>query len=326
MRLRIRMRGERPMKNRYQILLAILSGILVCVSFPTLIGVRFPELGWLGWVALVPLFVAIRQSSPRRAFLIALISAAIWFFGSIFWVYRAMHTFGHLPGLTSFLVLVLLVAIVSVYLALAPMLARMIELRWRGEFIVLMPVVWTAIEILRNYFPCNGFPWSNVAMSQWRILPAIQIADLVGVYGVTFLLVWVNACLAEVVLRLRGERVPHLAGKIAVTAVLVATTFGYGFFRLHTIPEELSSSPSMTLGLVQGNIAQEEKWSKSAAQKNLDVHREGARRLAESDVEMIVWPEASFPWPIKTTDTSIDPRALGLNAGGVGGGRFRSPS
>ena len=55
------------MKTRTQILLALLSGVLVCVSFPTLIaGVHLPEMGWLGWFALVPLIVAIRGAAPRR--------------------------------------------------------------------------------------------------------------------------------------------------------------------------------------------------------------------------------------------------------------------
>jgi len=72
------------------------------------------------------------------------------------------------------------------------------------------------------------------------------------------------------------------------------------------------------VGLVQGNIAQDEKWERELAQKNLDVHREGAMRLAESGVEMIIWPEAAFPWPVEDSDTETDPRVLGFMEGGAG--------
>ena len=301
------------MKISRQLLLAALSGALVCISFPARFGdLHLPELGFLGWAALVPLFFAVRRASPRRAFLVTFVSAAVWYSSSLFWLYRAMNTYGHLPASTSVLVLVLLVVIISAYIALAPMFARLIESRWRGEFLVLLPAAWTAMEIFRNYFPANGFPWSNVAVSQWRFLYAIQISDVVGMYGVTFLVVWVNAFLAECAAKLAGQEVSRFAQKAAVTALLAAVTLSYGFYRMGEVIEGLAGRPSVSVGMVQGNIDQEEKWSKGAAQANLEAHRQGAKKLLESGVEMIIWPEASFPWPIETTDTEVDPRALGM--------------
>lgn len=306
-------------RTRYQVLLSILSGIMVCCSFPTNIkGIHFPEMGWLMWVALVPLFITVRVASPRRAFLLTFIAALVWYGGSVFWVYRAMHTFGHLPAVTSFLVLVLLVLIIAIYIALAPLIARFIQVRFKGEFIVWLSASWVAVEILRNFGPCNGFPWSNVAMSQWRILPIIQIVDVVGIYGLIFLIVWVNAFLAEFVVRLRGEDVQLIARKAIVTFILISTALSYGFWRLHTFPSVLSKYSSISVGMVQGNIDQEEKWSKDHAAKNLNIHREGTRRLLEGTSDLILWPEASFPWPVKTNDTDIDPQALGLPEESIG--------
>lgn len=304
---------------RLQIVLAVVSGVLVCVSFPTLIaGVHLPEMGWLMWVALVPLLLAVRRASPRRAFCIAFLSAIVWYSGSLFWVYRAMNTYGHLPAVTSALVLVLLVIVVAAYIALAPFLARLIETRWRGEFLVWLPAAWTAVEILRNFGPCNGFPWADVAMSQWRLLPLIQMCDLTGVWGLIFLIVWVNAFLAEAVARIRGEEVSRLLPKGIVTVLFLAAALTYGFVRLHAIPPTLGANPSMSVGLVQANIEQGEKWSPGSAQANLDAHRRGARRLLEAGVELIVWPESAFPFPVGTEDAAIDPRALGLPAAGTG--------
>jgi len=63
--------------------------------------------------------------------------------------------------------LVTLIVFLSLYTASAPALARFVQIRWRGEQMVLFPVFWTALEFCRSYAPFNGFPWSNVAMSQW---------------------------------------------------------------------------------------------------------------------------------------------------------------
>lgn len=307
------------MKLRYQIILSLLSGVLVCISFPTLIaGVQLPEMGPLMWIALVPLILAVRQAPPRRAFCLTFLAALVWYGGSLFWVYRAMNTYGHLPAVTSVLVLILLVVIVAAYIALAPLLARFIETRWRGELLIWLAVCWTAVEILRNFVPCNGFPWADVAMSQWRLLPLIQICDLTGVYGLIFLIVWVNAFLAEAIAKLAGETVARFVPKAIVTTLFIVATMGYGFYRLHAIPPELAENPSMSVGLVQANIGQEDKWSQGRAQANLDAHREGTKRLLEAGVELILWPEAAFPWPVEIDDTEIDPRALGFTTDGVG--------
>lgn len=312
------------MKTYLQILLSVLSGILVCISFPTLIaGIHLPEMGWIAWVALVPLIIAIRDRTPRSAFLITFLSGSIWYGGSIFWVWRAMHTFGRLPATTSFLVLVLLVFIVAAYIALAPMFARLIQTRWRGELIVWLPACWVAVELLRNYAPCNGFPWSNVAMSQWRILPLIQIVDIVGVYGLIFLIVWVNVFIAELIARFRNQEVSFLIPKAIMTLVLMAAAAGYGMYRLHQLPRTLSGHESLSVGLIQGNIPQEEKWVDERAGDILNIYRARTRRLVEAgNAEMLVWPEAAFPWHIKVTDTDIDPAVLGFRSSGLIGAPY----
>lgn len=302
------------MKTSLRIIFAVLTGVLVCFSFPTLIfGWHAPEMGWIAWVALVPLILAIRDVAPSRAFLITSLAALVWYSGSVFWVYRAMNTFGGLSPATSVMVLILLVLIISAYISFAPMLARLIQTRWRGELIVLLPVCWVAMEICRNYFPCNGFSWSNIAMSQWRLLPIIQIADVVGVYGLIFLIVWVNVFIAEVIARLMGDDVEQLFAKGAMTIILILVTLGYGFIRMNSIADAMADTPVIRVGMIQGNIPQEDKWEEGMAEQNLNEQRKLARQLRNAPVDLIIWPEAAFPWVIKTDVTDMDPVILGLD-------------
>lgn len=312
-------------------MLAVISGILVCFSFPTvLFGWHAPELGSLGWVALVPLFIAIRSETARKAFLLTFISALVWYGASLYWVYRAMHTYGKLPAVTSFLVTCLLVVIVAAYIALAPCLARAIALmrmkmpppphplpRGEGEgggwpMLVLLPTLWVGVEFCRNYMPCNGFPWSNIAMSQYKILPAIQIVDIVGVYGLMFAMVWVNQYLAELVLRIRKEQVANFMAKTVATLILAALIIGYGIYRLRTVPDSFKGVPSIAISMIQGNIEQGDKWDEAKAADNLNVYRQNARKLRDVPVDLIVWPEAAYPAYFSTQMASIRPQMLGL--------------
>ncbi len=301
------------MKPIIQIALAVLSGVLVAFSFPTMIaGVAFPALGWLGWVALVPLFFVIRSVGPRRAFLLAFLWGLVCFSVSLFWLYGAIHHFGHLSPGISVAVLVLLIVIQAAIMALAPLLARLIQLRWRGEFIVWIAVSWTALELMRNLGPANGFPWGNIAMSQWRFLPAIQIADLVGIYGVTFLVVWMNAFIADIIARLSGERVTFLPAKIVVTILLIGSTLIYGIVCLHTVPKIVDAAPTIQIGMIQANIPQDEKWAQDRAVANLDAHRMMAHKLERTPIDLIIWPESAIPWTISERELQVDAKVIGL--------------
>lgn len=304
------------MHRSHKILLALLTGLLVCCSFPTMVaGVRFPELGWLAWIALVPLLLAVRDSSPRGAFLLAFLSAFIFYGGSLFWLYRAIHGFGGIAVGIAVAVMCLLFVILAAFAGLALYVARLMETRWRGEFLIWVPVAWTAAEFARNVLPFGGFPWSNVAMALGQQLPFVQIADIVGVFGVIFLVVWVNAFLAEGVARLRGETVRLLLPKAVLTVLLVGAVVGYGLWRTGTVDRQIAAAPSLRVALVQSNISQEEKWRADRAQANLDRYRRATAELADA-ADLIVWPEAAFPWPMPTEAVSVEPLLLGLDEGG----------
>ncbi len=304
------------MKTRYKVLCSVLSGILLCFSFPTvLFGWHAPDMGWLAWIALVPLILVVRDEVPARAFLYTFVMGLVAYSGSLYWLYRAMHYYGGMSPALSVLVLVLLVLILSIYLALAPLVARFIQSRWRGEFIALLPVVWVAVEFCRNYVPMNGFPWSNVAMSQWKSLRVIQIVDVVGIYGLMFVIVWVNAFVAEVVMRLRGEKVRMLVAKAVATAVIVVATLVYGHVRYGDVARAEPSGGVLKVGIVQPNIAQEEKWAKERIVENLHRLRFATRRLRDAAVDLVIWPEASFPFPLATGESSLNPKVLGFDEG-----------
>jgi apolipoprotein N-acyltransferase len=282
-------------------------------SFPTvLFGWHAPNLGILGWVALVPLFVAIANASPRRTFVLAFMMGLAWFGGSLYWIFNALHVYGKLSISLSIVVTILLIVILAAYMALAPFLARFVTLRWKAEMIVFMPVAWVALELARTNFPMGGFPWANLAMSQWALLVPLQIVDLVGVYGLMFAMVWVNWYIAELILKFRGSEVRWLLPKLVVTSMIIVGMLGYGVYRLQTLNRSLEVGGMVNTAILQGNIRQSEKWDEQLATRNLNVHRKMTKRVFEAGADLIVWPEASFPFLVASDVKSANPRVMGL--------------
>ncbi|MGD8975848.1 MAG: hypothetical protein PVJ56_21290, partial [Desulfobacterales bacterium] len=99
-------------KAKKNILLAAISGILLTASFPK-IGIDF-----MAWFALVPLFWAIREFSPKSSFRMGLITGLIHFLSLLYWVVPVMLTYGFLPLYLSISILFLFSAVLALFIAL----------------------------------------------------------------------------------------------------------------------------------------------------------------------------------------------------------------
>lgn len=274
--------------------MVILSGLLIALSFPTvLFGWHLPNLGFLAWFGLVPLFLLIHDATPRKAFLYGFFTAAIFYTISYYWIYVALHDYGNLSPPVSLFVLLLLSFSMALYAGAACLLAKWFASKTDRKILIWLPCFWTLLEWARNYTPFGGFPWSNLAMSQSAYWPLIQIADLTGVYGVIFFMVWVNVWFAELILKIRGRDIPLFQSKTVVTLLFIFFVLGYGFFRNGSLKQEVLKAPLLKVGLIQPNIPQNEKWEEALLSKQKEIFQESVQSL-EDHVDLIVWPESSF--------------------------------
>ncbi|MCC7344285.1 MAG: apolipoprotein N-acyltransferase [Deltaproteobacteria bacterium] len=278
-------------------LLAALSGVIAAFTYPTVFAGRMmPELGWMAFFGWVPLFLAIRSARPRAAFARSFFAGLFHYGIAMYWLYTAMNSFGGLSPVVSVLALLLLVAVLSAYFGIIFWISQWLCRKNAWAMLWVRPFVWVGIEYLRGHVPAGGFPWSQIGYSQGGFLHFIQSADLFGVYGVTWLLVFCNEALAEIVVRWRrGER-PRALKTAAIAAVLVLANLAYGRYRL----DGDTAVPTRTLqvGVVQGNIPQEEKWQRSAAARSLETFQGGALALEQRGAALILWPEASMPYEL----------------------------
>jgi apolipoprotein N-acyltransferase len=273
------------------VILALVSGILLALSFP-----RY-GLPVLAWVSLVPLIVALFEIPrgwpafrPKRAFVLGLITGAAYFGGTVYWTGAVVQQFGGLGWPVAALVAALLVA----YLALFPALFALC-LGWLGSrigrrAILLAPAIWVTTELGRTYF-WSGFPWLLLGYSQTTVLPVAQVASLVGVFGLSGLIAFVSAALGYFV-------ICRSAGSIATLVSVVALVLGFaGWGNARMSDDSLTrQGRPLRVALVQGNIPQDQKWDAGQAGAILNTYLDLTRDAARRGAQLVIWPESSTPF------------------------------
>lgn len=279
---------------------AAFSGVLMVISFPVF------NLWPAAWFFLVPLLVCIRGKSGKEAFFLGAFAGVIAYLGLIYWVVVAVHRYGNILLPLAIPILLLLVMYLSLYWGAFTFLASYAQ--EKGGWIVLLafPALWVGLEYLRSFL-LSGFPWALVGYSQYLNTPLVQIADITGVYGVSFLVILINTLFFLWIVRWKGRKGLPLQGTI-FTFVLLALAVAYGYWRIN-VPVE--GEKRLQIGVVQGNIAQDVKWDKGFQRKTLTIYRNLTRELEGQSLALIVWPETALP-SYFPSGTELDGKVLAI--------------
>lgn len=276
-------------------LLAILSGILTALSQPTAIrGLVLPDLGFLAWIGTVPLLMALRGASARKALRLGFTAGFVHYLICLYWFFIALHTYGSVSVLVSGLGLSAAAAIEAVFPALTCWSVALLARR-RIPFVVSFPLAWVAFEFLRHHVPSGGFGWASLAYSQRGFLTFLQVLDVTGIYGILFLILLANAILEEVLAWRRGmaSRAPVMA--IVLFAVFMIAAVVYGRVRLPQVRDAEKRAETVSVAMVQGNVPQHEKYQEEKAASILERHLAMTAKAEAGDPDLVIWPEAAFP-------------------------------
>ena len=287
--------------GRFDYSLALVSGILLAVSFP-----RFGHPAF-GWIALTPLLLTLvrrgwhanatpgvtaapSRLAPRRAFGLGFVTGAVYFAGTVYWTSATVRTFGGLSLPLSGLVTALLVA----YLALFPALFAL-ALGWLADSfgvraLVLAPAVWVTSEMGRTYF-WSGFPWLLLGYSQTTMLPVAQFASIAGVFGLSGLVASVGSGLTYAAMT-RTVRAWMIAAAPIAMALLLAV---WGSWRIRDVSLTQQGTP-LNIALVQGNVPQTEKWDRAFAEAIFERYLTLTRDAAHRNARLVIWPESATPF------------------------------
>ena len=139
--------------------------------------------------------MALAGTTLRRAFTLGLVTGAVYFTGTLYWITGVMATYGDMARWVAVLINAGLVVYQTMYVAIFALVVRRIVIAHGPPALMAAPIVWVATELGRTHI-FTGFPWVLLGYSQTTVLPIAQFASLFGVYGVSMLVASVSAALA----------------------------------------------------------------------------------------------------------------------------------
>jgi apolipoprotein N-acyltransferase len=274
---------------------AIMSGLMLTAAFPKL------GLSMLAWVALVPLHIALRGRSSKEAFRVGMIAGLAHYLTLLYWVVFTMRTYGYLPWWQCVSLLVLLAAYLSLYTGLFSW-ALVRCCRQPFHLILLAPVLWVALEYIRSFL-LTGFTWGTVGYSQFNRLHIIQISDIFGVYGVSFLVVFFNAAVYLLLLFLAQKKwqdhpVQKWQALLAVVSPLILIGLGmtYGNMRIQAMDGAAAAASLRRVAVIQGNIDQARKWDPAFQIGTTKKYVDLTLSVVPHQPDLVVWPETATPF------------------------------
>jgi apolipoprotein N-acyltransferase len=301
--------------------------LAVALAGSVLCYLAHPPVGWslLAWIgpALWCLLARAPKLRGRRPY------AAIWLAGAAYWLFTIQWI--RLPHWANIFGLFFLAAYLGAYLPVFVGLTRVAVHRLRAPLWLAAPIAWTGLEWVRARL-LTGFLMGSLAHTQVKLPRVIQIADVFGEYGVTFLIVMVAAAIAAalpyrwiVFLTSAGEpgglspRSWRPARSLLPATVAVAATLAYGHWRIDRLEEGRKDAREVTVALIQSDMLADWKGTTerdlNVMKQMTDLSREAVRE-SKRPIEMVVWPETMFRATLHMADGDYRPPQE-LFAGGV---------
>lgn len=241
-----------------------------------------PPVNWwpLAWVSFVPFILACSpQIKPKRLAIIAYTVSLLYWLGNLYWVFPIT-----VLGWAAFCTYT---ALLWPILALTIRYCRVKKI----PLFLAVPVLVVGTERLQGVF-LGGFFWRFLAHSQFQNITIIQIADIFGAAGVSFLIAMVNGLLAELILNARRFKnifkISNLI-KTGLVSIAVVATFVYGRWRIEQSDKFIETGP--LVASLQSNVPQSVKKTFQAGKEIFDELLLSSKAAAVAGAELIIWPE-----------------------------------
>jgi apolipoprotein N-acyltransferase len=284
---------------------AFLGATLLWAAFPPV------DIWLLAWIAPVPWILLIRRNQLDGVKPYAVLTLA----GFVFWL-AVLHWL-RLPYWATAFGWIALSFYFAFYLLVFVGLSRIAVHQLRMPVILAAPIVWTGLELARAHL-LTGMSMASLCHTQYRWVELIQISDLVGAYGVSFVVMFVAACLARA---LPCENHSRTIWPFLPAVAIMAAVLGYGYAR--TFNNE--TTPGARIALIQGSIDskfEDGDISQEKIQEKLngffrhyfELSQQAVKKYGQLD--LIVWPETYFIYSLVIYDADAGTKDPNVKAGG----------
>ena len=270
--------------------LIVLSAALYAAAFPPLAW------SWCAWIALAPLLLALRGATVGGAAALGALWGVVAAQGVGTWFVYGVASYYDRPlalGVLFFAGVALLLA-APFFAAFAAAVAWLERRRGKPVPVLWVAMLWVALELARARF-LVGNPWALLGYSQTAHARLIQIADLTGVYGISFVLAAAGAAGAGLLDRrlVPGARL----GRVAVAAALAGSVVGYGTW---IVDQPRTEGRPLRVAVVQGNVDAGSQWRRDRHGSNLTTYLVLSQEvLARARPDLVVWPESAVTFFIE---------------------------
>lgn len=269
----------------HELFLSVISGVLLIAPF--LWDGFFPS----AWFALVPLLLVIEGKDWKRAAGLSFIAGFVSHLLGIYWLVGTMVRFGELSYTASLgLYLVICIGFGFILVPFGALFALVGPRCGSGTLrqAVFIAGLFTSSEYL---FP-HVFPW-RIGYSQTALLPIVQIADVVGVYGVSFLLAMASATFYQLIRMRQREEVLRWSAA-ALTLALIGVSIVYGSWRLARVRAEVEAAPMVRVALLQPNVGFTEKYDEQFANQQHELLLRLSSSAVQEQADFVIWPESAY--------------------------------
>ena len=274
---------------------------LVFGAVLTALPLILPQIGFLAWVGMIPLIhgainICKRKLCTRRAaFGSGFLAGFSFYFVLFHWLIYLypMDSIGMSKGEAVAVVIAGWLGIPALYGILSGLLFFVFRAMHQSEIFQKVPLLrpfafaalWTGYEWLTSQ-TWMGVPWGRLALGQVDMRPMLWVSSVFGSYAVTFLIVAVNALLAEMI---QTPKKTVICGVLA--AALFVGNLGCGLAWLN---REIPTEETFQAAVLQGNIGVGEKWDDGTS--DLDTYMNLTRQAAADGAQLVVWPETALTY------------------------------
>lgn len=289
------------MKNKFiffslNLLLSVLGSILFALSHPNYLNLN--GFGFLAYIALIPFFLLLKRTKIKFSFLWGAFSGGLSYFLFNFWIIF-FHPLAIYAIITKYCILYSFLFFIL----------KIIDSHISRFGFIFQTITWTAFEYLST-LGFLGYSYGIMGYTQWRLPILIRLSSILGVWGISFLLIFFSSCSASFIFDFYKEKnMKNIYKRYKLPMMIWLGTFFafilYGLF----IKIDLSIYPKTKIALVQPN---HDPWV-----GNFEVYKnnyEDLKALSEkvikdySDLDLVVWPETAFipriKWHYKYSDSS----------------------
>ncbi|MCR4662945.1 MAG: apolipoprotein N-acyltransferase [Endomicrobiaceae bacterium] len=270
--------------------LAILSGFLTAISFPKINAFYFI------WIAFIPIIYVSLRNCVKNSLVYGFVFGFTNYAVSLFWMFPFLKY--NTNTIQSLIVSFLLWSYLSLYFAF-----------WTGGLSFsrrhFNPIIsslyaassWAMLECMRTCF-LTGFGWNLLGYSQASFSYIIQIADIFGVYGVSFAVIFINMLLYYWLSTSKGTK--YVLYALSIFLLI----FIYGYIKINKYANPYGEK--ISIGVVQPNIDQYKKWDEKYSNEIINTIKQDTEYFKGKNLDLIVYPETVLPGYLQYEGNIID--------------------